>query len=169
MSTRREFLTDTAHLAFGLGALNTAFGRFAIPNRNGLPRAIVRAVLRTDDISLGNNSITAAWSIADDMFRPVRITDGVNGLALPVAAQAFTLILADKTTIAAGDMRITSPPRTEALTANPRASRRAEQLAGRSVILTLQDRDRRIEAIWRGILRDGSHCIRQELTLRARR
>ncbi|MCA1836593.1 MAG: enterotoxin, partial [Actinobacteria bacterium] len=173
MTTRREFLGDSAHLALGLGALQAGLGRFTFPSgpdfldagdELALP---ARAVLTPDDITLGNNAITAVWSIAGGAFRPVRLSDGLNRTELPIPASAFTLTLADKSTIAARDMRITAPPRTEALSANPRASRMAERIAGRSVTLTLQDASGRIEALWRGILRDGSHYIRQELTLRA--
>lgn len=166
--TRREFLTYSARLALGAGVLRTNLGRFPFPSGDTLSKSeeVARGVLSTDDISLGNDSITAVWSIADGVFRPVRLTDRVNRLALPLSAQAFTLTVADKTTITASDMRITSQPRIETLTANPRASRRADQLPGRSITLTLQDRDGRIQATWRGILRDGSHYIRQELTLR---
>ena len=163
MTTRREFLAESAQLAFGLGALNTALGQFAIANKNE-DMQIGRASVAADNVALGNDSITAVWSIADGVFRPVRLTDGINRSPLPFSAQGFTLTLANRTTIAASEMRITSPPRIATLTANPRASRKAEQLAGRRVSLTLQDRDGRIEAIWRGILRDGSHYILQELT-----
>ena len=173
MTTRREFFGDSAHLALGLGALQAGLGRFTFPNGPGFPDAgdelalPARAVLTPDDISLGNPAITAVWSIAGGAFRPVSLSDGLNGTALPVPGDAFTLTLTDKSTIAARDMRITAPPRMEVLVANPRASRMAERIAGRSVTLTLQDASLRIEAVWRGILRDGSHYIRQELTLRA--
>ncbi len=173
MTTRREFLGDSAHLALGLGALRAGLGRFTFSNGTGVPDAgnnlalPARAVLTPDDISLGNQAITAVWSIAGGEFRPVRLSDGLDGTALPVPGHAFTLTLTDKSNIAARAMRITAPPRMEVLVANPRASRMAERIAGRSVTLTLQDAAGRIEAVWRGILRDGSHYIRQELTLRA--
>jgi hypothetical protein len=173
MVTRREFLDHGAHLALGFGALQAGLGRGGLLDGLGFPDAgekpglPARAVVTTEDLTLGNDAITAVWSTAGGVFRPVRFSDGLNAAALPVPAQAFTLTLADKRTIAAADMRITAPPRTEMLTANPRASRLAERLGGRSVTLTLQDASGRIEAVWRGLLRDGSHYIRQELTLRA--
>lgn len=173
MVTRREFLDHGAHLALGFGALHAGLGRLAFLNGIGFPDVgdrlslPARAVLTTEDLTLGNDAITAVWSIAGGVFRPVRFSDGLNRAALPAPAQAFILTLPDKSTIAAGDMRITAPPRMEALTANPRASRMAERIMGRSVTLTLQDASGRIEAVWRGLLRDGSRYIRQELTLRA--
>ncbi len=128
--TRREFLDHGAHLALGFGALHAGLGRVGLLNGLGFPdvgeKAALpaRAALTTDDISRGNDAITAIWSIADGVFRPVRFRDGLNAATLPVPAQAFTLTLADKRTIAGADMRITALPRTEILTANPRASRR---------------------------------------------
>ena len=171
--TRREFLDQGAHLALGLGALKAGLGR--VPLLNGLgfpdmgenPALSARAAVTADDFTLGNDAITAVWSITGGVFRPIRFSDGVNAAALPVPVQCFALTLADKRTIVAGDMRITSPPRTEILAADPRASRLAERIAGRAVTLTLQDASGKIEAVWRGVLRDGSNYIRQELTLRA--
>jgi hypothetical protein len=172
--TRREFLDHGAHVALGFGAL-AGMGLGGSAFAKGLLFADVveesalaaRAMLTTDELALGNDAITASWSIAGGAFRPVSISDHLNRTALPVPAQSFTLTLADKSTIAAGDMRITAPPRMEGLSANPRASRISERIAGRSVTLTLQDASGHIEAVWRGLLRDGSHYIRQELTLRA--
>ena len=171
--TRREFLDHGAHLALGFGALRAGLGRLPLLNGLGFPEVgeeaalPARALVTAEDLTLGNDAITAVWSTAGGIFRPIRFSDGLNAAALPVPAQAFTLTLADKRTIAAGDMRITAPPRTEMLTANPRASRLAERIGGRSVTLTLQDASGLVEAVWRGLLRDGSHYIRQELTLRA--
>jgi len=171
--TRREFLDHGAHLALGFGALRAGLGRLPLLNGLGFPEVgeeaalPARAAVTAEDLTLGNDAITAVWSTAGGIFRPIRFSDGLNAAALPVPAQAFTLTLADKRTIAAGDMRITAPPRTEMLTANPRASRLAERIGGRSVTLTLQDASGLVEAVWRGLLRDGSHYIRQELTLRA--
>jgi len=171
--TRREFLDHGAHLALGFGALRAGLGRLPLLNGLGFPEVgeeaalPARALVTAEDLTLGNDAINAVWSTAGGIFRPIRFSDGLNAAALPVPAQAFTLTLADKRTIAAGDMRITAPPRTEMLTANPRASRLAERIGGRSVTLTLQDASGLVEAVWRGLLRDGSHYIRQELTLRA--
>jgi hypothetical protein len=168
--TRREFL---GYAALGFAAFHPGLGESAFwnglrfPPVGGKVALPASAVLTTDDISLGNDAITAVWSIAGGVFRPARISDGLNRAALPVPAQAFALTLADKSIIAAGDMRITSPPRMEPLASNPRASRLTERVMGRSVRLTLQDASRRIEAVWRAVLRDGSRYIRQELILRA--
>jgi hypothetical protein len=170
--TRREFLDRGAHFALGAGALQAAVGQ-SLANGLWLPRVaqndrlVASSVVRSDELVLGNDAITAVWSTTGGVFRPARLSDGLNKIALPGPVQAFTLTLADKSVIKATDMRITAPPRMETLPANPGASRLSERMAGRSVTLTLQDEPGRVEAVWRGLLRDGSHYIRQELTVRA--
>ena len=163
--TRREFIERTGQLALSLGVLQLGVGRGALVA--GFGASSPRATILADEITLGNDAITAVWTTTGGAFRPARFTDGVNRMSLAVPEQAFTLGFADKTTLHAGDMRITSPPRSEALPANPAASRMVERLGGRQVTVTLQDAAGRIEAVWRGILREGSRYIRQQVTLRA--
>ncbi|MFN2603137.1 MAG: enterotoxin [Gemmatimonadaceae bacterium] len=147
--TRREFLDRSGQLAMGLGALHLLGARSA------------------DELTLANDSITGVWTTTGGVFRPARFADTLNNIALPVPAQAFTLTFADKTTLGASEMRITSAPRTEVLRGNANASRKVERFGGRQLTMTLQDASGRIEAVWRGILRDGSRYIRQEISLRA--
>jgi hypothetical protein len=171
--TRRELLDRGSRIAIGLGVLQMGLGRNAfaeVLDRAAQLRAgdlPADSSIAADEITLGNASISAIWTTTGGSFRPAKFADVLNGAALPVPAQVFVLTLADRTTIQASDMRITSPPRSETLTSDPKSSRRAEQLGGRQVTLTLQDSGGRVEAVWRGILRDGSSYIRQELTLRA--
>lgn len=171
--TRRDFLDRGSRIAIGLSALQMGLGRGAFAEALGLvgrrrdDDSPGHASISADEFTIGNTAITGIWSTTGGAFRPVRMSDGINNAALPVSAQAFVLTLADKSTVRASDMRIIAPPRTEALAADPRASRKAERIGGRQVTLTLQDASGRIEAVWRGILRDGSNYIRQEITLRA--
>lgn len=127
-----------------------------------------RATITASDLTLGNSDISATWSVADSVVTPVRITDVLNGATLPVPAHLFSVTLMDRSVITASDMRLTTAPRTEALAADPHASRLAERIAGQSVTATLRDSLGRLEAVWRAILRDGSSYIRQEVTFRAR-
>ena len=53
------------------------------------------------------------------------------------------------------------------LTANPSASRLAERLPGTQLAAELVSADRNLRVSWRGILRDGSRYLRQQLTFRA--
>ncbi|MGH7647195.1 MAG: enterotoxin, partial [Gemmatimonadaceae bacterium] len=160
--TRRDFLERGSSLVLGLGAL----GMLGEP-RAAFAQAAARLGLAADEITLGNDAIAAVWTTTGGSFRPVRFTDGLNKTALPVPAQAFTLAFADKTTLNASDMRMAGPPAAEALAPNASASRAVERLGGRRVTVRLRDTAGRIEAVWHGVLRDGSAYVRQELSLRA--
>ncbi|MEO7367698.1 MAG: enterotoxin, partial [Gemmatimonadaceae bacterium] len=167
--TRREFIDRTGAIALGLGALQLGLGRIAAADQLWLPRPVLLPAssrISADEITIGNDAITAVWSTAGGILRPARVTDGLNHRALPVPAEMFTLTMADKSTLPASAMRISAPPKTTALVADASASRLAERVAGRQVQVTLRDSFDRIEAVWRGILRDGSAYIRQQVTLR---
>ena len=156
--TRRAFLDRGTRLAMSLGAVGSTFGR-------GGP--IGASSVAANELTLGNADLRATWSVADGVFRPLRLTAGDGRVALPLSRQAFVLAFADRSTLAADAMRIVGEPRVDAIAADPRASRLAERMAGRRVTVTLRDPDGRLEAEWRGVLRDGSRYLRQELTLRA--
>jgi hypothetical protein len=169
---RRAFLDRSRQLAVGFGALRAGLGRDTLDDHlrlllhsgTSLP---ARATISSGELTLGNDAIAAIWVTTGGAFRPARLSDMLNRTSLPVPAQAFILTFRDKTTLHASDMRITSSPRSESLAGDPHASRKAERFAGRQVTMTLQDPSGRIEAVWRGILRDGSNYIRQEIGLRA--
>jgi hypothetical protein len=170
--TRRDFFSRGSRIALGLAALRLGVGRDALadvmtPSDWRPPALPARAAAVADELTLGNAAITATWTTSGGVFRPARMFDGLNKSVLPTSAHAFVLTFADRSTLRSSDMRITVPPRTEALTAHPGASRKAEQLAGHQITVTLRDTSGRVEAVWRGILRDGSKYIRQEVTLRA--
>lgn len=170
--TRRDFLDRSSRIAVGLGALRMGLGRDALASgldlfRPQLAPTPARAAVSADEVTLGNDAINAAWTTTGGVFRPARLNDVLNDTPLPVSAQAFVLTFADKSALRSGDMRITSPPRTEKLPGDHSASRASERIGGQQIVLTLQDSNGRIEAVWRGVLRDGSHYIRQEITLRA--
>ena len=170
--TRREFLDNGGRLALGLGALRGGLGRLAaggsrVADSLNVIVLSAQATLAADEITLGNDAISGLWTTTGGAFRPVRLSDGLNRVAIPISAEAFTLTLADKTLLSASQMRMVAPPRMEVLAADANASRASERVPGRQVVVTMRDRAGRIEAVWRGILRNGSRYIRQEITLRA--
>jgi len=164
--TRREFLERGAALGAGLGLLDALapVAALASPPADPLAASFTR---QGDVLTLANAAILGAWSVEGGAFRTVRVTDRVQHAAIAPAPAAFTLLLADGGAIAADAMRIVSGPRAERLAADRSASRLAERAAGWSVALTLRDPEGRVEAAWRGVMRDGSRYLRQELTLGA--
>jgi len=165
--SRREFVERTAAAGLAFGAVSLGWPRLLAAAGIAEPTAPDAARYTQDggEFSLSNAVIGGTWSVADGKFRVLRVSDRVHGTALAPAESAFTLALADSTSIAASEMAVIAGPRTESLPANPRASRLAERLGGRQVTLSLRDPARRMNVTWRAILRDGSRYLRQEIVL----
>ena len=162
---RRQFLERGAFAGLGLGMLG------ALP-RSLLALSDERSVTarRGDDgLALGNDVVSASWSTSDGVLRAGAITSKRNGARLMVPAPVFALALADGTRLDSTRLRIVGEPSIDAISPRPDASRFAERLGGGRVSVTLRDPDGRLEATWRAELRDGSHYLRQEVTLRALR
>ncbi|HUO52722.1 MAG TPA: hypothetical protein VMT93_09395 [Gemmatimonadaceae bacterium] len=165
--TRRAFLGRGAALGAGLAAMQRAPGQ--IPTLDALLRDPLDAAFarQGDEFTLGNAAILGAWSVANGAFRVARIVDRVNGTKPAPAAAPFSLALADGGTIAADAMTIVAGPRAERLAPQPASPRQVERVGGWTVAVTLRDAGGRVEALWRGVLRDGSRYLRQEVTLNA--
>jgi hypothetical protein len=118
-------------------------------------------------LSLGNDLISASWSTSDGVLRATAIAGRRGGSELRIPPHVFSMVLADGTRLDATQLRITGEPSMEAIVPRPDASRLAERLPGRRVAVRLRDPDGRVEAMWEAELREGSHYIRQEVTLRA--
>ncbi len=78
---------------------------------------------------------------------------------------AFAIAVRGSEPIVSSAMKLTGSPRIETIAADPRASRFSDRVGGSALTATFEDTSRRVRAQWRAILRDGSHYIRQELTI----
>jgi hypothetical protein len=155
--SRREFLERGA----GVGA---SFGIFG----TGAAHALVAALTSSGDtITLQNGAIAAVWSVKDGTLRARELFDRVTRVRFPIPDAAFHVTLADGVRIDSTQLRIVGTPKLETITPRPRASRLAERFLGRRLTVILENSDRRFRATWRGELRDGSHYLRQEVTLQA--
>lgn len=163
--TRRQFLERGAHAGMALGLLG------AVP-RPLLALSEARSVTvrrDSDELSLGNDVVSAKWSTADGVLRATGIVSSRSGARLAIPPHVFSLVLADAARVDSTQLRIAREPSAEAISPRPDASRFAERLPGRQLTVVLRDPDERFEATWRAELREGSHYIRQEVTLRALR
>ncbi len=171
MTSRREFLDRSGRLALSLGVLRAGARLDASGGAAWTSAGLeASATLQDRALTLGNEAIVATWNLADGSLRPAKLTDRIHRIDLPLSSELFTLTLGagpNASVVPASALRIVGDPRVEPLAANPSASRLAERIPGRSVAVTLRDADGRIEVQWRGILRDGSAYVRQELTVRA--
>lgn len=64
-------------------------------------------------------------------------------------------------------MRVKDGPRIESLAADPTASRAVERFSGKQIILRFEDAAGNLSVTWRGILRDSSNYLRQEISIHA--
>jgi len=131
--------------------------------------AKVRVRQAPSELVLANDRIAAAWSVADGAFRAVRVSDPAGGGTLALPADAFTLTLGDGTVLRSSALALAGSPEEERLAPSSRASRAVERLPGRAIRVRLRDPGRGLSVTWRGVLRDGSHYIRQEVTLESER
>ena len=126
-----------------------------------------RAVVNGKTLSLGNETIALEWRVSDGAFRPAGITNRLTGETLAVS-EAFAITILDGGVIKASEMTVAGAPEITELAADASSPQRSLQFPGKQIELHLEDQDRRLTATWRGILRDGSNYIRQELTLQAK-
>jgi hypothetical protein len=163
---------STGAAACAHGGASAALGKGPL-----LGDLVARVTSSGADVTLSNDAVTGTWSVANGSLRVRRVASRLSQTALvadgPSAAgnlvlgPVFTLTLTDGSTIAASAMHIVSGPTSERLAAQANASRLAERAPGRQVSVVLEDTAKRVRATWRGILRDGSAYIRQELVLQA--
>jgi len=125
------------------------------------------AAIKGVSLILENRAIAATWRLAGGSFHPGATADKLDGKAMPAAEDAFSILLTDKRAIAASSLKIVGKPRIEDLKAEPQAPRLSDHLPGKQLVVELSDPEKAFDVTWRGILRDGSHYLRQEITLKA--
>jgi hypothetical protein len=121
--------------------------------------------------TLENRSIAATWKIRDGRLGPVTIRDkqppaGAANASLTLD-EPFSIELKGAGVVRASDLRVTGSATVERLTPNPAASRAADRLAGVTIHYPLADPSGGFKAEWAITLRQGSHYIRQTLTVSA--
>jgi len=121
--------------------------------------------LASDSITLQNGLLRATWSTRDHTLRAQRATDLATRASLALPERAFDIVLTDGSTLASTDMHIVGVPQVETIAPIAGASRAADTIPGRRVTVVLEDPRKRLRALWRAELRDGSRYVRQEITL----
>jgi hypothetical protein len=118
-------------------------------------------------LALANNLIRAEWNLTSQGLWTQRVQDLRSGQVIQGPQPAFTVKLTDGITISSANMHVVGAAREKTLVPNPQASRLAERLAGRQIAAAFEDSQGRVRVAWRAILLEGSHYIRQEVTLQA--
>ncbi|HEX3867374.1 MAG TPA: hypothetical protein VHV78_11510, partial [Gemmatimonadaceae bacterium] len=181
MISRREFFDRSGRLALGLGAIRMTDGVLPSCDSAGLLAGSSSesgaSALQGRELTLGNEAISATWTIVDASVRWTKLANRLRNADLPTPSELFTLIIggagggggggAPPQPMPASAFRIVGDPRVERVGGDSNASRLAERLPGHTVAATLRDPDGRLEVAWRGVLRDGSSYVRQEFSIRA--
>ncbi|HUX66269.1 MAG TPA: enterotoxin [Terriglobales bacterium] len=159
---RREFVQ---HGAAGLAAAWAARSGLASQAAMRANAGPANAHLAAGRMSLANRAIAAVWETSAQGLRLASVrAPGLPALLTP--APAFTLRI-NGVEVASNALRLVGAPRQSALRPNPRAANLAERLPGQQLEATLADPAGKFHLAWRALLRDGSHYIRQEITLTA--
>ena len=121
--------------------------------------------------TLENVSIAAAWEIRDGRLGAIAVRDKASPSGAANAAitleEPFSIELRGAGVLRASDMRVTGKASVEQLRPNPEASRASDRLPGAAVHYQLAGPAGRFRAEWAITLRQGSHYIRQTLTVTA--
>lgn len=170
--TRRDFLSRSALLVSGLPAVGYLRGLAPLRSvAEEVGASQTKAEIRGTTATLGNDVIRARWEITSNGLLLVSIQDAVSGQSINIARAAFALTGSSggsaRGRIGSSAMRLIGAPRIESLDANPEAARFSERVGGRAIKATFEDEGGALRVHWRGILRDGSHYIRQEITIEA--
>ncbi|MGO9112579.1 MAG: hypothetical protein ACLP9L_25390 [Thermoguttaceae bacterium] len=125
---------------------------------------MVVAPVARGELSLSNGLIQAAWQVGDHGPAAGELRYQATGEVVALKGELFSLVLQDGTFLHASEMNVVGRPRSEPLAAQPEASRYAERLPGKQVVVELATADGNLRATWRAILRDGSPYLRQQVT-----
>lgn len=130
-----------------------------------------------NDLILENDVIACAWSIRNERgashpwqeLRLRRVVDKLPGTTLNLKnAECFQLVLNNERILKSSNLKIIGAPRMTNLKPNRTSCRLSERFGGKQVTVTLNSTDDNLSVRWRGILRDGSNYVRQEVLLAAK-
>ena len=120
------------------------------------------ASVRNGEMVLSNAVIRARWKIDRGTFRFVSAMDRLGG-GTARGSIPFTVDIGNGAIVSADRMIVTEGPRLEPLSPVPDAPVYSRRIGGKSITISLEDRETGLRVVWRGILRDGSHYIQQQL------
>ncbi|MFZ0418685.1 MAG: enterotoxin [Candidatus Sulfotelmatobacter sp.] len=151
---------------FLLAALGTATsGESAI--NYGVDAGEARASVQADSIVLENKLFTAQWSILKGAVVGSHFIEHSTGKHTRLSRDLFILKFRDGRILPSSRMVPQGDPQVESLRAEPDALKSALRSPGQQVIVTLGDPEKKLSVTWKGILRDGSNYLRQEISLHA--
>jgi hypothetical protein len=124
------------------------------------------ASLHGEHFSLANQAVEANGSIVSGHLSGVTFTDRVHQTTLELTSP-FALLLKDGTILRPQNLEVTGTPGIHDLEAHPDASRLSERLPGKEFDVDMRDTASHAQVTWAVVLRDGSHYVRQTVTIHA--
>ena len=130
------------------------------------PAGKAQATQSDDSCTLNNKLLSATflWKDGGVQFGGLKGPDGTE--LLQSGGPVFTLTLADGRQMSSTDMKATKPELVE-LTPDKTALRVSAQLPGQAITSTFTAPDDSFTIEWKAVLRENSHYLRQEFTLKA--
>ncbi len=119
-----------------------------------------------DSFTLSNKLLSATflWKDGSVEFGGLKGPDGTE--LLQSGGPVFTLSLANGTQLSSTNMKVTKPELLK-LTPDKKSLRVSQQLPGEAISATFTAPDDSFSIEWKAVLRENSHYLRQEFTLKA--
>lgn len=130
------------------------------------PAGKAEAAVTDDSCTLSNKLLSASflWKDGGIEFGGLKGPDGTE--LLQSGGPVFTLSLADGRQMSSTNMKATKPELVD-LTPDKNALRVSSQLPGQAITATFTAPDNSFSIEWKAVLRENSHYLRQEFTLKA--
>ena len=120
------------------------------------------------ELILENEVFASTWDISGGRLRPKGVTDKLAAITLELLeSECFELILKDGQKIKASDLEIVGKPALTNMEPMNSSCRFADRFCGKQIIVRLASSVSGLEVEWRGILRDGSNYVRQQVVFTA--
>lgn len=124
-------------------------------------------------VRLGNDVVELEWRCEHGRLAPVRLVDGVSGCAVDLTAAAcFAVVLGDTPaaalrSLSCAEFSVATGPAVEEAGGGGESLRAAAALGGKQIRARFISADGQLAVDWCAVLLDGTHYIRQVLTLHA--
>jgi hypothetical protein len=117
------------------------------------------------ELVLENKVLSCTWDVSEGRLKPKRVTDKLSATTLELqGAECFQLVLDGGRIMGASDLKIVGKPDMKNLEPVRKSCRLAERFAGKQITVMLTSSDENLKVKWRGILRDESNYVRQQVT-----
>jgi hypothetical protein len=115
---------------------------------------------------LQNLTMSARWSVRNGALTGLVVRDRLHAIDIRVD-EPFRILLKDGKILGASNLKVVGEPKATHLMPTPNAPRLAATIPGEIVELGMDSNDHAVHVEWSIVLLEGSHYIRQILTIAA--